>query len=96
MNSEWPYVDGIHSAEKEEHIRLKSHAVEFLLGLGFTTDEMEEEKVIPKPRDTSSRGVQTDVYARRGDREVFVECETQFSGSSRDLSGGGRVPGKSG
>lgn len=92
VRDSWPYIDGHHPVESDEHIQLKNLAVHWLLQRGFDTSEIEEEYSV---YNGGSRG-QTDIYGQHGPIDVYIECETNFSPTSPDLSKGGDIPARRG
>jgi len=87
-----PYVEAASAVESKDHVRLKNHAVEFLLQSGFTLEEIDFEVKYSNDRTYGH----TDVHASRDGIEVFVECETNFTKAGCTLSRGGALPFKDG
>lgn len=88
IDGEWPYVEEIQGNESEQHVLLKNIAVEYLLENGFSHHDIEIEKRF------GGMGCVTDVYASRGTEEVYVECET--GGSVTTKSAPGKAPARKG
>lgn len=91
----WPYVDKNHPCESDRHVRLKNLAVYWLLQRGFTPGDIEQEHVVDRNGGRGSTA-QTDIYANNGEREYYIECETDFHHTYHSLSFGGSIPAKSG
>jgi len=68
-NSEWPYLSADSGVESREHVRLKNHAVQYLLNRGFNREDISQEVPYGSGR--------TDIVAVQGGVRVFVECETK-------------------
>lgn len=67
-DSEWPYLSAYSEVESTEHVRLKNHAVQYLLNRGFNLEDISQE--------VSYGSGRTDIVAVHGGIRVFVECET--------------------
>ena len=91
VNPDYPYVRDASPSESDLHIELKNAAVQYLLDYGCSIDQIETEHRVGD----DSYGY-TDVYAKIGSVEVYIECETHFRGIPADISKGGQIPAKRG
>lgn len=75
VSDTFPYVEGKHPNESDQHVRLKGMAVYWLLTRGFGLQDIEEEHPVPSPTSGRGRHGYSDIYADDGSTCVHVECE---------------------
>jgi len=87
LHDEWPHVRETWINEGDEHVRLKNHAVLWLLEEGFRIGDIDIEKE-HVPRNPGRGGNSyIDVSAsKRGKRTTHIECETRFSHNLTSIS----------
>lgn len=95
VKESWPYIQRHHPIESDLHVRLKNLSVYWLLQRDFTVGDIEQERIIKRDAGRGS-SAQTDIYANNGEREIFIECETDFGHSPHSLSFGGKIPARNG
>lgn len=96
LNDSYPYLAEANANESNGHLHLKNVAVQWLLQRGFQIEDVDIEYPIQRPGEGRGDAYYTDVYASSGAQEAFVECETNFTASPNQLSGGGMHPAKNG